>query len=47
MTVNEMAAQLKRMYEGAQKGDSPTMIHLFGVRYADEIKKLISRLKRY
>lgn len=39
MTVNEMAAILKLMYENAPKGDSTTMIHLFGVRYADEIKE--------
>jgi hypothetical protein len=39
MTVNELAATLKLMYEKAPKGDSTTMIHLFGVRYADEIKR--------
>lgn len=38
MTVNELAARLREMYDtpGAHK---TTMIHLFGVVYADEIKR--------
>ena len=38
MTVNELAARLREMYEipGAHK---TTMIHLFGVLYAEEIKQ--------
>ncbi len=37
MTINELGSKLKEMYENASKGDSVTMIHLFGIKYADEI----------
>lgn len=37
MTINELGNKLKEMYENAPKGDSVTMIHLFGIKYADEI----------
>ncbi len=37
MTLNELGAKLHEMYNNAQKGDSVSMIHLFGIRYANEI----------
>lgn len=39
MTLNELAAKLAQMYNNAPKGDSVAMIHLFGIKYADEIEK--------
>ncbi len=39
MTLNELGLKLKEMYENAPKGDSVAMIHLFGVKYADQIIK--------
>lgn len=39
MTINELGAKLDEMYSNAPKGDSTAMIHLFGIKYANEIKK--------
>ena len=39
MTLNELGLKLKEMYDDAPKGDSVAMIHLFGVKYADQIIK--------
>ena len=38
MTLNELGAKLCEMYDNAPKGDSVAMIHLFGIKYASEIK---------
>jgi hypothetical protein len=38
MTLNELGEKLHEMYSNAPKGDSVTMIHLFGIRFANEIK---------
>jgi len=38
MTESELTAELKRMYDGASHGESTTMIHLFGIVYADELR---------
>jgi hypothetical protein len=38
MTVMELGIILKDMYENAQKGDQVVKIHLFGIKYADEIR---------
>ena len=38
MTSQELADILTRMYLDAPKGQATTMIHLFGVRYVDEIR---------
>jgi len=38
MTESELTAELKRMYNDAPHGESTTMIHLFGIMYADELK---------
>ena len=39
MTLNELANKLSEMYSTAQKGDKVVMIHLFGIKYANEIEK--------
>ena len=39
MTIVELAKKLSEMYENAPEGDKVAMIHLFGIRYANEIKK--------
>lgn len=38
MTLLELGLKLKDMYENAPKGDSTTMIHLFGIMHAKEIR---------
>ena len=38
MTLNELGKKLSEMYNNAPKGDSVAMIHLFGIKYANEIK---------
>jgi 5-methylcytosine-specific restriction protein B len=37
MTLGELSAELVRMYNSALKGESSTMVHLFAIKYADEI----------
>ncbi len=39
MTLNELGTKLSEMYNNAPKGDSVAMIHLFGIKYAAEIKE--------
>jgi hypothetical protein len=39
MTINELGNKLSEMYNNAPKGDAVAMIHLFGIKYADEINK--------
>ena len=39
MTINELGAALNKMCKGAPKGNKTAMIHLFGIKYAEEIKK--------
>lgn len=39
MTVSELGKILRDMYDDAPKGDQVAMIHLFGIKYAHEIKK--------
>ncbi|NJB84175.1 HTH-like domain-containing protein [Wenyingzhuangia aestuarii] len=39
MTLNELGNKLSEMYNNAPKGDSVAMIHLFGIKYANEIKQ--------
>ena len=38
MTLNQLGAELRKMYNDAQRGESVAMIHLFGIKYANEIK---------
>jgi|APSaa5957512535_1039671.scaffolds.fasta_scaffold26858_2 hypothetical protein len=40
MTLNDLADILAKMYKTAPKGEAVLMIHLFGVKYADEIRSL-------
>lgn len=39
MTLNELGKILKDMYDNAPRGDQAAMIHLFGVKYAAEIRE--------
>lgn len=39
MTLNELGSKLNEMYSNAPKGGSVAMIHLFGIKYASEIKE--------
>jgi hypothetical protein len=39
MTISELAKKLSEMYENAPEGDKVSMIHLFGIRYSNEIIK--------
>jgi len=39
MTLNELGTILAEMYNNASKGNSVAMIHLFGIKYANEIKE--------
>lgn len=40
MTLNELGEALSNMYNNAPTGDSVAMIHLFGIRYAEQIKNI-------
>jgi hypothetical protein len=39
MTLNELGTKLNEMYNNAPKGNAVAMIHLFGIKYANEIKE--------
>ena len=38
MTLHELGQTLRQMYEEAPSGRQVTMIHLFGIRFAKEIR---------
>ena len=38
MTPDKLARTLSEMYQDAPKREATTMIHLFGIKYADEIR---------
>ena len=38
MSLDELADKLRRMWEAAPKGGKTPMVHLFGIRYADELE---------
>ena len=40
MTLSELSAILRQMYEDAPNGEQIAMIQLFGIRYADTIRSL-------
>jgi 5-methylcytosine-specific restriction protein B len=44
MTLKELGDKLNEMYSNAPNGDSVAMIHLFGIKYANEI--LLSRFSK-
>jgi len=37
MTLIELGETLSKMYNNAQKGEAVAMIHLFGIKYANDI----------
>jgi 5-methylcytosine-specific restriction protein B len=39
MTIIDLAKKLSEMYEDAPDGDKVAMIHLFGIRYSNEIRE--------
>ena len=39
MSDKELAEKLRDMYNNAPAGDAVAMIHLFGIKYADQIAK--------
>lgn len=39
MNVNELSEKLREMYRGASQGDAVVMVHLFGIKYANEIRE--------
>ena len=39
MTKQDLGLKLKEMYENAPKGEKVTMIHLFGIKYSEEMKE--------
>ncbi len=39
MTVAELGSRLKKMYDDAEEGEQVSMIHMFGIIYASQIKK--------
>lgn len=38
MTINQLGVALSDMYHNAPKGEAVAMIHLFGIKYAEELK---------
>ncbi len=46
MTNYELAEILKKMYTESSSGEKVTMIHLFGIKYASEIRMLNVPIKR-
>ncbi|GFZ76027.1 hypothetical protein GCM10011531_00830 [Aquaticitalea lipolytica] len=38
MTINELGAVLGKLYHNAPKGEAVAMIHVFGIKYATQIK---------
>jgi hypothetical protein len=39
METSELGKLLRESYQNAQKTEKVTMIHLFGIKYAEEIKQ--------
>jgi hypothetical protein len=39
MTITDLAKELSKMYENANKGETATMVHLFGIRYSKYIQE--------
>ena len=44
MTVEELAEELRRMYESAPDGEQNTAVLLFGIRYANHLPRRTSRV---
>lgn len=45
MDSESLVIKLKDMYENASKGEQTTMIRLFGIKYAEELKENSMSLK--
>ena len=43
MNPDELAKRLAHMYDNARQGGTATMVHLFGIRYADELRRCCER----
>ena len=43
MTTEDLAAKLKCVYRKAPEGKKAVRIHLFGIKYADELANLSTR----
>ena len=39
MELQQLADELRKMYNGAPRGEQTTMIHLFGIKYASELTR--------
>ncbi|MCB0536026.1 MAG: hypothetical protein KDE33_00720 [Bacteroidetes bacterium] len=39
MTINDLGKALSDLYHNAPKGEAVAMIHLFGIKYAKELKE--------
>ena len=35
----QLAAELRRMYDGAKRNEAACQVHLFGIRYAEELRR--------
>ena len=42
MDIDQLAKKLAQMYRDAGEGEKVTMIHLFGIKYADELGRIPS-----
>jgi hypothetical protein len=40
MTVEQLGKKLKEMYDNAPRKEQVTWVHLFGIRYAEQIKEI-------
>ena len=40
MSEQELINKLKYLYENAEQGQQVASIHLFGIKYAEELKKM-------
>ncbi|ODW62841.1 hypothetical protein BBL91_22300 [Vibrio parahaemolyticus] len=45
MTLNELGSTLEEMYQNAPENESVAMIHLFAIKYAEQIKNLNTSCK--
>lgn len=45
MTLQQLGEILNKMYFGSKDGETAAMVHLFGIKYAIEIKELGTSMK--
>ena len=46
MTPRELSNELTRMYRSARRGETATMVHLFGITYADQLRDSEESIQR-